>query len=208
MQSNAGYGETKLPLSALFGLSSDKNKPALVYVYKPETDAAKAEASEARLFGSEDVVVASRLFRFFRIDESTVTDPAIRAQYLAKLPALIFLDPQGNEAETLNGPVGQSRVMAKLGKVFEEAFDLALKKQVAKVIKSLRDLEKAEDRVADLKRFVGAIQDRVDDRATPNAQRQLQEKQAELEAAYKVFGDLKEELRRLMQAPTPATAQN
>ncbi|MCA9322586.1 MAG: hypothetical protein KDB53_17725 [Planctomycetes bacterium] len=197
MQFTGGYGQTPMPLSALFELSSAKNRPALVYVHGMAEDAEKAEEMDQKLFGDEDFVLASRFFRFYRINEADVTDESIREKYLSKLPAFILLDAQGNEVDTMNGRNNHRRLTGSLSKLFSKHYVGSMKKHLSALSKHLKEIERAEDKVADAQRFVDFSEERVESRSTPQAERQLAEKKAELAEAVKVFEALKGELDAL-----------
>ncbi|MFT7616879.1 MAG: hypothetical protein ACI97A_000509 [Planctomycetota bacterium] len=174
------YGDQALPLSALSKLSDDKNKPSLVYVVRGNEEE-KQLINEDKMFGSIDVVLASRFFRCYRIVDSDITDEKIRAKYLLKKgPTVILLDAKGNEMLKNKKSVSKTWVYSKLKKQFSYDFDGKMSTHVKKLSAWLDELEKADDKKADAERLYRTAADRFEKRETPASTRSL----AKAEKAY------------------------
>lgn len=170
---NDKYGDQTLPLSALSKLSADKNKPSLVYVVR-SADMEKTEELEAKMFGSIDVVLASRFFRCYRIVDTDIPDEKIRAKYLLKKgPTLILLDAKGNEMLKNKKRVSKTWVYSKLKKQFSNDFNSKISIHVKKLSAWLDELEKAEDKKADAERLLTTAEERFEKRETPASTRAL-----------------------------------
>jgi len=198
-----GYGAVRQPLSALFELSDEKGKPALIYVDENLDDEDAAEKHEAKLFGAEDLVIGSRFFRCFRIEAESVTDEAVRKEYLKKLPAFILLDPRGNEVARINGRTSARRLFSSMAKAYKASVGGNLKKSVGRIVKLLRDLEKAEDRMANAKRAHADATARLEKKRSARNAKRVKDKEKALEIARKEFEALRAKVDELAR-PRPA----
>lgn len=196
MMENPGYGLVPAPLSVLFGLAKEKNRPAMIYVPEPEEDGEKIHADLVRLFGAEGLVVATRAFRCYRIQSSTILDAGCRAKYAGKLPAFIWLDTKGNEVAAIQGGCTTQRVLAEMTKVFDVHYKVTMKSLMTTAAKQLKEIEKAEDRAADLKRELGQLEERAEDKSTAKRQEKVAEKRKQLDRAFEAYEKAKDAFRR------------
>lgn len=182
------YGEQALPLSALSKLSDEKNKPSLIYVAR-EGDA----KMEKGLFGDENLVLASRFFRCYRIDAKDIPAGKISEKYLLKgTPTFIILDAKGNEVIKNKKKVSTKWINSKLKKQFAADFRAKLRAHIKKLSDWLDDLEKADDSLANAKKSHTAIEDRAakKDKETARSRKRLAKSNAKLVEAQSAFDKL------------------
>ncbi len=191
------YGASALPLSALSKLSAEKNKPSLVYVFRT-ADQDKLEELELKMFGTEDIVLASRFFRCYRISDSDLPNDKIRQKYLRKSgPTLIILDAKGNEVAKNKKKASKSWVFSKLKQQFSSDFGEKITKHIKKLSDWLDDLEKAEDRKADAEKMFRAAEERLDKRETAATKKRVSKTKKAFEAVEAAFDKIVEIGRKL-----------
>ena len=196
------YGTTSMPLSALFNMpGADRNVPAVVYIYATLDDDEKAEKLERKLFGSEDLLVASRFFRLFRINERDVPDRKIRDRYLKKLPAFLFMDARGNIVDTVAGRVSARALLGRMNRLYKAHFEGRMSTHVKKFHAYLKDVAQAEDRLANAVRRVEALEERLDKNDSKSAARQLEEKKVEVAKLRKELDEILAKGEQLLPRP-------
>ena len=171
-------------------MSDEKGKPALVYVFDAETDEEKLEKAEKKAFGREDFLVTAKLFRCFRIEDDTVPEKS-RKLYSGKLPAFFVLDPKGNVVAQLQGrKVSTKSLLSQMSKGFDKKTAKAAKNAVKAYRKHLAEFQTAEDAVAIAAKKVSDLEERLDEKDSASARKQLTEAKVEL-------GQAREELAKL-----------
>ena len=202
------YGMQALPLSALSKLSADKNKPSLIYVVR-DGDAEARKASEKKLFGSEDLTLATRFFRCYKIAEKDLPEGKIRDKYLLKKnPTFIILDAKGNEIVKNKKKASTSWITSKMKKQFSADFGMKLSAHVKKLSDWLDDLEKADDKLANAQNAFSAVEEQVSkkDKETRRSKERLAKAAAKLKKVQADFDKLIEYGNKLSNPQVKAAA--
>ncbi|MEZ6196837.1 MAG: hypothetical protein R3F20_14105 [Planctomycetota bacterium] len=198
-----GYGEQPMPLSGLANSNAGDKRPFLVFIEEEETgDELKDLIID--LFGSEDVVVASRTFNCYHLKAEDIPDTTLRKKYGSTTPAIYFFGADGKETGKVTGRKNSKAVFRQMKKAFDDHYDVRLTKWVDRFLDQLVVIEKAEDAVANQKKAVETIQDRIaaKDKANKKLEEDLAEAQKELEAADKAFADACKALDDMLEIPT------
>ena len=207
MQRQPGYGEQALPLSSLFDLApEEKGKPALVYISRALDEEERLEL-EQRLFGREDLVMGTRFFRCYRIDESWIKDEKVREEYAKKLPALILLDSKGEEFARLTGPVAARSLYARMERLYRDVYGDRLGAQIRRIADVLDEIQKSEDTLADLAYEIDTLKQRIEDNDSKSAERNLAKKTKELEEEQKRFEELMVRFDEMVAAPAVESSE-
>ncbi len=202
------YGYTALPLSSLNRHSDQKHRPTLVYIYRVNDP--KSDETEQKIFGTMDIILASRFFRCYRMSDADLPTEKIKEKYLLKKgPTLILLDARGNEVVRNTKKATAKWLFGRMKKQFKADFGESLIKHIKALNEWLDDLERAEDRLADAARVLQAAQDRIEKRETPAARKRLAKAtkaHQKLEAEYEKVLARGEKITSI-KAKRPATAR-
>lgn len=183
------YGSRSLPIGSLLSLSDRKHRPAIIYIHDSLESEEQAEL-EADMFGSEEVVLGTRFFRCFRINANDIPDEKIKADYGRKLPALIFLDGRGEEVLRLQGKTRATKVQGAMKRVFGDHFKASMPKLLKEMSDWLDDLERAEDKMVDARKFLDQTEERMADRDGGTADKKVEKKREAYEQAREEFEKL------------------
>ena len=195
-----------LPLSSLFELTGEgKGKPALVYVYDADTEDEELERLERKAFGREDFIITTKLYRCYRIEESSM-DEKSRKQ-LGKLPAYLVLDAAGNTVAEANGKMTSKKLLRRMAKGMDKAKGKRVKKIVKNYQKFLAELMVKEDAIAELKKQITSLEERIEKNDSKSAKKNLGEKQAELAELEKELTELEERGRTILADEKPTVAR-
>ncbi len=159
------------------------------------------EKLESDMFGTEEVILGTRFFRCFMINADDIQDEKIKAEYARKLPALVFLDGRGEEVLRLRGKSRASRVQAAMKRVFGDHFKASMPRVLRAMTDGLDDLQKAEDKMADAKRLLDEVEDRMADRDDASAEKKIEKRREAYEEARAEFEKILETLGELANPP-------
>ncbi|MCB9834013.1 MAG: hypothetical protein H6807_16245 [Planctomycetes bacterium] len=194
------YGERSMPIGHLLQLSDRKHVPAIVYIHDSLEAEAEAEL-EADMFGNEDLILGTRFFRCYRINASSIQDEKIKAEFARKLPTLVFLDGRGDEVMRLQGKNRASRVQSAMKKVFGDHFKVSMPKVLRQMSDLLDDVERAEDKMADARRLLDDVEERMADRDGDTAEKKIEKRREAYEVAKAEFEKLLAKVVELANQP-------
>ncbi|MCB9833317.1 MAG: hypothetical protein H6807_12665 [Planctomycetes bacterium] len=194
------YGERSLPISNLLQLDDRKHRPAIVYI-RGLIDFEDRMAYEEKIFGSEEIVLATRFFRCFEIDAREIRDERIQKQYLKKVPVLLFLDARGEEVARLAGKKSASAFRSAMNRVFAAHYKASMSKVLAAMEDLVDEVQKAEDRVADASVLLDGVKARMDDREGEAADKKVDKRQQAYDEAVAEFEKLLDRLVELSNPP-------
>ncbi len=165
-------------------------RPGIVYIYDPAERREVKMKRERELFGDDEIVAATNFFHLFSIAASETEKAAYRERFGKKLPALIFLAPDGHTVTVLEGRFDRRRLVAALDQAFTECLGWKRSRLVRHYGRLLKEIERYEDKVAVIGLRNEVLEARVrshpkDKRAQEQKakiQRQLKEAQAKLAA--------------------------
>lgn len=92
----AEEGKDRLATVDTVAKAANAKELSLLYVWDSTAEAQKREQFENTVFGSEEVGVATRCFRFARLDLKG--DPELSTKYGKKLPVFVVFDEHGKQA--------------------------------------------------------------------------------------------------------------
>lgn len=197
-----GYGEVPLPLSGLAEIESGEKRPFIVFIDKMREGEEEDEVVR-KLFGIEDVVLASRGFNCFRLTAEDIPDRTLRKKYGKKTPAVYFFGADGKEIGKVAGSAKAKSVYSKMRKPFEKHYDVKLSKWIKSFMKALVTMEKAEDDVANARKALSSVEERLakKKKLTSKHKKTLAEAKQKFDAAEKVFAKAETDIEKLLEIP-------
>jgi hypothetical protein len=182
IEEREGYGTTYLPLSALAktaagGIVWDSDgkatKPVLVYFYSGSTDDEKLEKAESKMFGNDDLAVATKFFSCLRIDVDQIENQEIRKRYAPKTPTFYVLDGAGKTLKKRTGNLSSKAIVSELVKAYKSVYSDNLSKRIKTFNKFLNRLEKLADKIAVLDLKITEQDAAIAKRDTPRKRKKL-----------------------------------
>jgi hypothetical protein len=124
------------------GVSSD-SRPALVWIYDPSQVDENASC-EANLFQNEQVGLAMKKFRTFRLNLVSVRDEHVKAEH--STPSFLFFDPAGKQLGRLEGKKvdSLSAFTTHMEGAWNKSFETALRAYTRSMTKILDRLDRVE----------------------------------------------------------------
>ena len=165
-ETKEGYGESVLPLHHLihtkclnpyctdmhcrdFACTDPscmrEKRPAMVYLYDPAATRESKLENERRMFGDDGIGAMTAFVHAFSVAANEVEMREYQAQFGTKLPALIFMHPNGRTIRVLEGKISQDQVESAFDAVFDTCFGRNRKATVEQYMEIVARLEKAED---------------------------------------------------------------
>lgn len=148
---DAAYGAATLPFESLaaidegfFSEEPETPRPVFIYVAGEAADPVALEEFEKKLFGDDDLALASRIFRFKRLPVNELSSSQ-RAEYAPKLPAFVVLDGKGRVAAKGHGTVPSKALVTLLAKGYGAQYQGTLSAQIGHLRAHLGKLERVED---------------------------------------------------------------
>ena len=136
-------------------------RPMMVYVYDVNDEEAMTEVEESRVFSDERVAVGARFFECLRIDSESAAEDRVIAPKARRLPALVFVRPNFEVANALNGRFSSSRIFKSMCTTMRKDYTncvqtvLKQQKEIMKervsLSKERADLDRLNERIADEK---------------------------------------------------------
>lgn len=173
-------------------------KPFVVMIDETRPEEDRLEVA-TKIFGDEDVVIATKLFNCYRIDVADVPEGELAKKYGRRVPALYFFDQKGNEIDGLAGKPKPNHVFRRLEKAFDAFYVGKLESWVETYADALDVLQKAEDEVADANRFLEPIVERIAKSGDPKKSllEDLDEAEKKVLAKKKALEDARTQLAKL-----------
>ncbi len=193
MSGEAGYGQGYQPLTTLASVDKqDTPRPLVIWFHDGDTEAALQKKQERKMFGDDDLALASKFFACLKIDVSKIEDAKVRDQYAKRVPALYVLSPSGATLMKKSGKMTAKTVMSGLSKAFKKAYKINLRSKVRKLNKFLIKVEKAEDAVSAAGVKVKLLKERLTKRDIPRTRKALKD-------AEKVAIEAREALAKILE---------
>jgi hypothetical protein len=179
--SGANYAEESVPVEEVLKNLSQPVKagaqPAVVWFYTGEQPEENDEL-EAEIFSNEQVGLALRQFRRYRVNIDRITREDLRKEY-SRTPGFRFFDPTGECVAKLEGKrAGSLKGFTRLvEKVWGHAYTVPLRtytKQMAKILDRL-------DKLAQEKETLEAQRARLAEKPNPRKQREVDREAKEIE---------------------------
>ena len=142
--------------------------PAVVWLYDPADDKSN-RALEANTFRNEQVALALKKFKRYRVNVREIDQRELREEYSKNLPAFRFFDPSGTQVSKVAGrkALSLSGFSANMEKTWNLSFESRLKAFSRGMVKILDRLDKFQAR----KTQHAADQDRL--KAKPNPRKRI-----------------------------------
>jgi len=188
----AEYGEETVRVADLLEkMSKDDsdNLPAVVWIYHP-ADEDDNQQIEGNVFQNEQVGLAMKKFRTYRVNVTQIRSDRIREQY-RRTPTFHFYDPTGEKLSELDGRkvTSLSEFTRHMGRTWSKSFTKRLRSFTKPMTKILDRL----DRYDGQKQILEQSKARLDERPNPRKQREIEQEEKELEEiAAKIAEDEKE----------------
>lgn len=197
-----GYGDIPLPLSGLAEVQTGEKRPFIVFIDE-ERESEEEDEIVRSLFGSEDVVLASRGFNCFRMTAEDIPDRTLRKKYGKRTPAVYFFGADGKEIGKVTGKSKAKSIYSKMRKPFEKHYDVKLSKWVKNFLGALVVMEKAEDDVANKRNVLSALEERIakKKKTTSKHKKDLAEAKQKVATAEKAFAKAETDIEKLLSIP-------
>jgi len=207
-----GYGSSSyLPLSELAkeaggivfdGADQVLMKPVIVYFYSGRMDEEKLEKTERKMFGNDDLAIATKFYRCLRIDADQISSEKIRALYVKKLPTLYVLNAEGKVLARKEGALSAPSILGELKRAYKKVHGVNLAPRIKSFSRFLDRLDKASDKVAELRARLAAAEERLARKETPRNKKKVQALLEQVEKAEEALAALETEKEKLLLPPT------
>ena len=163
----------------------------MVWIYSPEDDKAN-QACESTLFQNEQIVLARKMFRTYRVDVTTIRNDKIREEYEKSTPSFHFFDPKGAQVARLAGrkATSLSSFTTLMEKTWGTSFKTRLKTYARSMTKLLDRLDKIEARKLILERE----KLRLTEKPNPRKQRAVAADEKKLDEMISSFNEDEQKL--------------
>lgn len=211
------YGDEVLPLSALatqhaggivFEGEAANRKPVLVYLYSASADLEKTEKLENRMFGDDDLAMASRFFRCVRVDADAIRSESLRREYAPRLPAFYLLDPDGKVLTRKCGRATPGNLVGLLRRGYRETYGKSLRPRLTRLEKYLDRLEETETAVLEAEDEVNRLEDRLARRDNRRMRLRLEEARKVVAQLRAKLDEVKKEEAKVLAPPAAEAADN
>lgn len=190
----AEYGASTVRVADLLGkLSSNVSKdsrPAVVWLYRPDQPDAN-DAIESTVMQNEQVGIALRMFRCYRVNVLDIQDERIRKEY-EDTPSFHFFDPAGEELIRIDSRKADSLSTFDdvVEKVWRKSFKTRLRNFQREFTRMLDQLDKLDGQ----KQILEQDKARLAEKPNPRKARQLEQEEKELEKMAQEIEKQEEEL--------------
>jgi hypothetical protein len=198
----AEYGENTLRVAELLeklSTNNDDPTPAVVWMYDPTDDKAN-RALESTTFQNEQIALALKKFRRFRVNVEEIGNRELREEYSKRLPAFHFFDPSGASIGEIAGrkATSLSGFSSMLDKTWKLSFESRMKTFARGMTKILDELDKLEAK----KLLHAQGLERLKDKPNPRKERSLAKEGEELKQLEEsILSDEKELLESVKIRP-------
>lgn len=206
LKGDSSYGEADLPFESLArpdaGLlvsedGAEAARPVMVYVPDAAMALERRQELEAKMFGDDDLALASRIFRFVRLEPDQLSGSQ-RDDLAPKLPAFILMDGRGQIVSKTTGVKSPSALLKGLSKTYSVQYKGSLARQVQQVDSVLKSIEKLEDKIFYANLNLTELRKRNEAKPTAKLTKSIEEATKELEAQQSELTSLREQRTKLM----------
>jgi hypothetical protein len=206
-----GYGEGSLPLTAHLKAELERTggqRPLFVNISPAmgEVNMEDLIKLEQKMFGKDELVMATLFFDCYRVDASTLSRDD-RETFARTLPAFLIVMPDGKIAAKANGVQSPGGLLGMLGKAYRDVYRAPINPALQKLEANLAQVEKIEDKAAALDAQIDEFQKRLQKEEKPSVRKNLVEAQAERAQAAEALAALAADREKLLAAPA-ASASN
>lgn len=201
----SGYGSNTLTIASTIKnrVSSEGNRrPFWVQIQKEELDVPAEDLSkrETRLFGKDDLALASTFFDCYRVSMETLS-PDDLAKLGARFPVFQVYSPEGALLSSLSGANGPEALQSQLARACKEVYGQEMAPLVRRLHAKLDEVEKCEDKVAQINLRIADLEKRLAKNDKENTRKSLEESRAEAVIANQGLEAAKLAYRELAAAP-------
>jgi flagellar hook-basal body complex protein FliE len=195
------YGTSRIALTSYFqDAFADTDRPAWVYIHAAESDSEELEKVEKKIFGKEDLSMATNYFDCYRIEASELSteDRSILAK---RLPAFVLVGTDGRVLAQHKGSSHPDSLLSFLVKGYKAVYGVSLPPKLDLFEDVLKRMENAEDKVAQASQKVKDLATTAD-MEKPRDQEKVQEAQQAFEEAKAALALMREERNKLLEVPS------
>jgi hypothetical protein len=166
---------------------SNDSTPAVVWLFRADDDKAN-QACNANIFQNEQVGIALKKFRCYRVDVDAIPDDRVRKEYEKQSPAFFFFDPAGEKVASAVGrrATSLSGFSSAMERTWNTSFTVKLRGYTKKMTRILDRM----DRLDGQKQILSQNKARLAQKPNPRKQREVDQEEKQLkEAEAKVLED-------------------
>ena len=156
---------------------SEDSTPAVVWLFRADDDKAN-QSCNTNIFQNEQVGIALKKFRCYRVDVDAIPDDRVRKEYEKQSPAFFFYDPAGETVAKVGGrrATSLSGFSSGMDRTWNTSFTVKLRgytKQMTRILDRM-------DRLDGQKQILAQGKSRLAQKPNPRKQRELDREEQEL----------------------------
>jgi hypothetical protein len=195
-----GYDASRLSLTAhVKEVVAGSDRPVWVHIHGSQDDAEAVEKANKKMFGKDELAIASLYFDCYAIEASELGSEE-RREFAKSVPSFLVFGSDGNLIAKTHGQAPATSLMTFLVKSYREVYGESLPPRIARFEEHLTRLERAEDKVAVVQKKVTDLLARQEQGDAKDAAR-VAEAQKELAEAQAGVAEVMKERTALLAPP-------
>ncbi len=153
------------------------DSPSVVWIYRADDDKAN-QACNANIFQNEQVGIALKKFRCYRVDVDAIPDDRVRKTYEKMSPSFLFFDPAGDGVAKAQGRRATS--LSGFSSAMERTWNTSFAQKLRGYTKQMTRILDRMDRLDGQKQILSQNRTRLAQKPNPRKQRALDREAEEL----------------------------